>query len=87
VLVGEGLTVGGDHLGSLLVPDIANALEEQERQDVTLPVGAVDGAATEDVGGLPEMILQLRKVQLKWQPLLVVHRRTGSPVALFEAVG
>jgi len=29
VLIGEGLAVGGDHLGAFLVPNIADALEEQ----------------------------------------------------------
>lgn len=39
----------------LLVPDIRNALEEQQRQDVRLPVGTIHGAAAEDLGAFPQM--------------------------------
>jgi hypothetical protein len=50
-------------LGGLLVPDIADALEEEQRQDVGLPVGAVDGAAAQDLGAVPEVGLQLLEGQ------------------------
>ena len=41
--------------GGFFVPDVADALEEEERQDVAHPVGAAEGAAAKDVGGLPEV--------------------------------
>ena len=59
VLVGEVLAILGEHRGVLLVPHVADALEEEQRQDVRLPVGAVDRAAAQDVGGLPEVRLEL----------------------------
>ena len=44
--VGEiDVAVGLSGLGGFLVPDIADALEEQQWEDVALPVGPVDGAA------------------------------------------
>jgi hypothetical protein len=44
----------------LLAPDVAQALEEEETEDVVLVVAGIDAAA-EDVGGwLPEVLLQLR---------------------------
>jgi hypothetical protein len=59
VLVGEVLAVLGEHRGVLLVPDVADAFEEEQRQDVGLPVGAIDRAAAQDVRGLPEVGLEL----------------------------
>ena len=41
--------------GRLLVPDVGDPLEEEQRQDVRLPVGAIDGAAAEDLGAVPEV--------------------------------
>jgi hypothetical protein len=38
----------------LLVPHIADALKEQQRKDIGLPVGPIDRATSEDVGTLPE---------------------------------
>ena len=46
-------------LGCLLVPDVADALEEEQRKDVRLPVGAVDGTAAQNLGAVPEVGLQL----------------------------
>jgi uncharacterized membrane protein len=39
----------------LLVPDITDALEEQQRKDVGLEVSRIHRAA-QDVGGFPEVI-------------------------------
>jgi hypothetical protein len=55
VLVGEVLTVLGEHRVVLFVPDIADAFEEQQRQDVGLPVGAIDRTASKDVCCFPEV--------------------------------
>lgn len=63
VLVGEVLTVLGEHRRVLLIPDVADAFEEEQRQDVGLPVGAIDRAAPEDVRGLPEMRLKLGQLE------------------------
>ena len=46
-------------LGRLLVPDVADPLEEQQREDVALPVRPVDGAAAQDLGAVPEVGLQV----------------------------
>ena len=48
--VAEGL----GRFGRLLVPHVADPLEEEQRQDVALPVGAIDGGAAQGVGGVPE---------------------------------
>ena len=50
--VGIAVDLGG--LGGLLVPDVADPLEEEQREDVALPVGAIDRGAAQDVGGFPE---------------------------------
>ena len=55
MLVGKILAVVDKHCGVLFVPHVANPLEEQQRQDVRLPVGAVDRATAQDVGGLPQV--------------------------------
>jgi hypothetical protein len=59
VLVLEVLAVSGEHRCELLVQLVADALEEEHRQDVGLPVGAVDRAAAKNVRRLPEMRLKL----------------------------
>jgi hypothetical protein len=41
--------------GPFLVPDVGNALEKQERQDVRLPIVPVDRAAAKDFRAFPEM--------------------------------
>ena len=43
----------GERVGALLVVDVADPLQEQQREDVRLEVRRVDGAA-QDVGGVPE---------------------------------
>ena len=43
VVFGVVLAVGLDHVGVFLVPHIADALEEEQRQDVALPVGTIHG--------------------------------------------
>ena len=50
-------------LGRLLVPDVADPLEEQQREDVALPVRPVDGAAAQDLRAVPEVGLQLLQRQ------------------------
>ncbi len=59
MLISEVRAVGGDHLSIFFVPHIADALEKQERQNVTLPVGAVHGAAAQDIRRLPEVGFEL----------------------------
>ena len=54
-LVGEIVAIDGDHLVDLLIPYITGTLEKQQRHDVGLSVGAVERAAVQDVGGLPEV--------------------------------
>ena len=49
--VDVAVQLGG--LRRLLVPDVADALEEEQRQDVRLPVRAIDGAAAQDLGAVP----------------------------------
>jgi hypothetical protein len=53
MLVSVVLAVLGQHGRGLFIPDIADALKEQKRQYVRLPVGAIDGTATQDVGCFP----------------------------------
>jgi hypothetical protein len=74
VLVSEVFAVLGEHRLVLLVPDVADALEEEERQDVALPVRPVDGTAAQDVGRLPQMRLQLGERDWKREPWLALHR-------------
>ena len=50
-------------LGRLLVPDVADAFEEKQWQDVRLPVGAIDGAAAQDLGAVPKVGLEVLKGQ------------------------
>ena len=45
--------------GRLVIPDVADPLEEEQGQDVALPVGQVDGPAALDVGGFPQVRLQI----------------------------
>ena len=50
VLVCKRLTVFFEHSLTLFVPDVVYSLEEKQRQDVALPVGAINRRATQDVG-------------------------------------
>ena len=43
----------------LLIPHVADPFKEQQGQDVCLPVRAIHGATTQDLGAIPEMGLQL----------------------------
>ena len=43
-----------DRFRRLFIPTVTDPLEEQERQDVALPVRPIDGRAAQDVGGFPE---------------------------------
>ena len=47
-----------DDLLVFLIPDVADPLEEQQREDVGLEVGRIHRAA-QDVGGLPEVGFKL----------------------------
>lgn len=47
-----------DDLLVFLVPDVADSLKEQQREDVGLEVGGIHRAA-QDVGGFPEMGFEL----------------------------
>jgi len=47
-----------DDLGVFLVPDIADAFEEEQRKDVGLEVSCVHRAA-QDVGGYPKVRFKL----------------------------
>ena len=49
-------------IGRLLVPGVADPLEEQERKDIRLPVGAVDSAPAQDLGAVPEVGFELLEV-------------------------
>jgi hypothetical protein len=42
-------------LSGLVVPDIADPLEEEERKDLRLPVRAIDCAAAKDLSAVPQM--------------------------------
>ena len=55
--------VGLDHLGVLFIPDVADAFEKEQRQDVTLPVRTVDRAAAQDIGRFPEVGFELAECQ------------------------
>ncbi len=46
-------------LRRLLVPDVADPLEEQQRQDVRLPVRPVHSATAQDLGAVPEVRFEL----------------------------
>ena len=46
-------------LCSFLVPDVADPLEEQQWEDVALPVRPVDGAAAKNLGAPPQLGLQV----------------------------
>jgi hypothetical protein len=58
VLVGKILAVKLNRFLVLLVPNIADALEEEQRQDVAFPVGAVHRAAAQDIGRFPQVGFQ-----------------------------
>ena len=45
----------------LLVRHVADPLEEEQRQDVRLPVRPIDGTAAQDPGAIPEMRLEFLK--------------------------
>ena len=51
-------------LGGFLVPNIADPLEEQQWEDVALPVGPVDSAAAENLGASPQLGLQVLQGKL-----------------------
>jgi hypothetical protein len=53
-MAGVGVAVELSGFSGLLVPAVADALEKQEREDVALPVGAIDGGAAEGVSRVPE---------------------------------
>ena len=61
-----------DDLLVLLVPDVADALEEQQREDVGLEVSRIHRAA-QDIGGLPEVTFELAEGDL-----LVAQTRAPS---------
>jgi hypothetical protein len=44
--------------GSLLVPHVADPLEEQQRQDVRLPVRTIHGTPAQDLGAVPKVRLE-----------------------------
>jgi hypothetical protein len=54
VLVGEVFTVGFHHFVMLLVPHIADALEEYQWENVAFPIRAIDRRAAENVGSFPK---------------------------------
>jgi len=58
-VTGVSFPVEFTRLGRLFVPDVTDPLEEQQRQDVALPVGAIDSGTAQRVGGLPEARLEL----------------------------
>ncbi|HEX4566459.1 MAG TPA: hypothetical protein VH138_07485, partial [Vicinamibacterales bacterium] len=46
--------------GGLFVPHVGDALEEQQWEDVRLPVRPIDGAPAEDLGAVPEVLSQIQ---------------------------
>src|SRR6266850_1007172 len=50
-------------LRGLLIPYVTDPLEEEQRQDVCLPVRAVDGASAQNLGAVLEMRLELLERQ------------------------
>jgi len=48
------ITEGFGRFSGLLVPDVADSFEEEQRQDVTLPVRAIDGGTSKRVRGIPQ---------------------------------
>ena len=58
-----GVAVVRAGLGGLLVPYVADPLEEEQRQDPALPVRPVDGAAAQDLRAVPEVGLQVLERQ------------------------
>ena len=42
----------------LLIPNITDPLEEEQRQDVALPIRPIHRRATQNIGSFPEMGLQ-----------------------------
>ena len=83
VLVGEVLPVGVDRFLVLLVPHIADALEEEQRQDIAFPVRAVHRAAAQDIGSFPEMRLKLGQgdgLVEKWRLPHVAPKHAGLTV-------
>ena len=77
VLVLEILAVLLDHPGVLFIPDIADPLEEEQRQDVALPVGPIDRRAAQDVGGFPEVGLDVS---------VLTHKATFISIAAHESL-
>ena len=61
-LGGEVVAEVGDGLRVLVVPGVADPLEEQQREDVGLEVGGVDRSA-QGVRGIPQSPLQLALTQ------------------------
>src|SRR5439155_1412311 len=57
VFVRELLAVLLDHPLVLFIPDIRKAFEEEERQNVVLPIRPIDGASAKDLGAVPEVRL------------------------------
>ena len=55
-----GVAGVSDDLFIFLIPDITDALEEQQREDVGLEVGGIYRAA-QDVGGRPQVGFELGK--------------------------
>ena len=55
VFVGKVFPVSLHHILLFFVPNIAYVLEEEHGQDIIFPIGAVDRAATQNVGGFPKM--------------------------------
>ena len=71
--------------GGLLVPDVADALEEEERQDVAHPVGAAERAAAEDVGGFPEVGFEGVERERGARGIDIPHHVDGFRVQLSSA--
>ena len=68
VVLGEGgeveIAAGKlERLGELLVVDVGDPLEEEQREDVALEVGLIDRAA-QDVRRTPKMLLELGEREL-----------------------
>ncbi len=62
------ITVELGGFSHLLVPDVADPLKEEQREDVRLPIRAIDGAAAQYLGAVPEMRLELLQGQGHFNP-------------------
>src|SRR5438034_1059191 len=76
----------------LFIPDVADPLEEEQRQNVGFPIRAVDGAAPQNLGTVPEMRLEVLKGQRHLRcdlassnSVLVIQAHPATPMSAILA--